>query len=85
MTMISKVLLTTVSLAAACGLAACGGGNDGGDSGIGSPTASSTIQGDAFLSQVNALINNVGENGDLVAVENYTATTPENNDPAPLG
>ena len=82
---ISKVFLTGVSLAAALGLTACGGGGDGDGSGIGSPTASSTIQGDAFLSQVNALINNVGENDKLAVVEDYTATFPENNDPAPLG
>ena len=85
MTTISKVLLASVSLAALCSLAACGGGGDGDGTAVGSATATSSIQGDAFLSQVNTLINTVGENGDLAAVENYTATFPEGNDPAPLG
>ena len=65
-------------------LAACGGGHNDNNSSAAATGPDSTIQGDAFLSQVNAVVGASDETSDPKATDAITATSPETNEAAPL-
>ena len=78
-----KIKLIMVVTIVAAGLVACGGHHDNNNPGT-SDEASSTIQGDTFLSQVNAIIATTDETSDPKPTDTITATMPETNEAAPL-
>ena len=78
-----RLYATGAALLLTLALGACGGSDNDGGNGGGTPAVSAG-EADSFFAQVRALIGSSPDNTEPVPIDSFAATTPETIEPAAL-